>query len=157
MSETRSTAGAIQVRESEDGERSVVLHPADDDLFVRTGTQVIGDCRLGISVELWIKEFLGAVEEVRSWSNDRREKIRSCYWAPMGSRVTFFFMPAGAQFDFDLADQLAQLNSDLLSKFNVGAVELHQIPWEEWDRFLSLKTARHVHGDTFTPSDPVAP
>jgi hypothetical protein len=157
MADTRASTNPVHVNESQDGARQFVLHPADDDLFVRTGRQVIEDCRLGISIELWMKELSGVLDEVRRWSIERRDRIRACYCAPTGSRITFFFAPVGEQFDFDLADNLAQFNAELLHKFNVGMVELHQIPWDEWERFLTLETGRHVYGDDFSAQGEYCP
>ena len=58
-----------------------------------------------------------------------------------------FFVPASKCFDFDLADEMVQLNAKLMKDFNVGMVETHQIPPADLDRFLNLGMARQIYGD----------
>lgn len=142
---------AIRVKEDRDAERPIIVHPEDDDLFVRTGKQVIQACRLEISVELWMRELVGMFGKVRDWIQERPGRVRSCDAAPRGSRVVLFFVPATEQFDFDLADELADLNSQLIKEFNVGMVEVHQVPGAELDRFLDLSTARRLYGEQPRP------
>jgi len=138
---------AIHIDELKDGERQYVLRPENNDLFVRTGRQVIEACRLNISVDLWMTELTAMLNNVREWAGAHPAHVHSVYCAPKGARVVLFFMPPGEQFDFDLAEQLADLNRDLLTRFNVGAVEVHQIPWGERHRFLDLDTSWPVYGE----------
>jgi len=60
--------------------------------------------------------------------------------------MAVFVIPCGDQFNFDLADELASLNIHLVRKYNVGMVELHQIPFDEIDRFVDPATAKWVYG-----------
>ncbi len=133
--------------DARDGERPVLLHPDNDDLFVRTGRQVIEACRLGISIELWLSEFNAMLEEARHWAEQRAAKVRACFCAPVNSRVVLYFVPNSKSFDFDLADGLAELNAELVKRFNVGMVEIHQVPWEELDRFVDIESSRRVYGE----------
>lgn len=149
MTNTRDKTQAITIKEAVDGDTPVVLHPQNDDVFVRTGTQVIAACQLEISLDLWLKEITSLFSEVASWAQTRSEKIRSCYWVPRVGRVVFYFLPKGNQFDFDLAESLSDFNVALVNQFNVGMIELQQIPWAEAERFLDSETARCVYGDEF--------
>lgn len=144
---SKKNATAIQIKAREDGARSVVLHPENSDLFVRTGNQVIDACRLGISLELWLQEMRSMCDDVSKWASDHSQHIRSCFCAPRGARVALYFSPKSRGFDFDLADELAALNGKVVKSFNVGMVEVRQVPWEELDRFLDVAAAVHVYGD----------
>lgn len=146
MTETRTGQEPIHLRECENGESQIVIHPEDDDLFVRTGRQVIDACRLDISIELWVQEFRSMVEQVRSWAEERAGQVRCCYCVPRSTRMVLFFCPATAQFDFALADELVELNLALRQDFNVGVVEVQQIPWDEASRFFQSDAARWVYG-----------
>ena len=137
----------IRIEAKADGERPVVLRPDDDDLFVRTGKQVIEACRLGISIELWLSELHAMLDAVRHWAAQRAGHVRSCSCSPRGGRMTLFFVPTSGRFDFDLADELAALNGRLVKEFNIGMVEIHQVPWEELDRFLDPDSVRRVYGE----------
>lgn len=150
MPDKRTSAKPIHIDAADDGERSVVLHPGNEDLFVRTGRQVIADCHLAISLQVWLEELAGMLESVRQWIEERPGRVRVCYCVPKGSRVVLFFSPVSEGFDFKLGRELADLNSHLVQTYNVGMVEVRQVPWGELDRFLTPETARRVYGDQRT-------
>lgn len=131
-----------------DSDRTFVIAPENQDLFVRTGQQIIAHCQLGISVELWLIEIGALAERAREWCQ-QRPAVRSCYCAPRGARVIFFVAPVAESFDFDLADAMALFTLDLLKSFNVGAIELLQVPWDNFDRFIDPETAQHVYGEPY--------
>jgi hypothetical protein len=135
------------VTQSREGEREFVFHPQNDDLFVRTGRQVIEHCRLGIGVEAWLGELHDLLGAVAMWCSERANKIRSCHVAPLASRVTLFFVPSSTSYDFDLGAELAELSVSLIQHYNVGMVETRQIPWSEQDRFIRVDTSRLIYGE----------
>ncbi len=142
----------LKVRENDS---HVLLHPADDDLFVRTGRQVIEACRLGIGIDLWLSELDSMLERVRDWAGQHASRIRSCFCAPRGSQIALYFSPALDRFDFDLADELASLNGELVKYFNIGMIEIHQVPESELDRFIDQSSARLVYGQHRKSHPPV--
>lgn len=133
------------VREDADADRQYVFHPKDDDLFIRTGRQVIYACRLDISIEVWTQECESMYEEVSNWAAQRADRILACYAVPRGIGIGLFFVPRSESFDFDLAEELADLTSKLVRTYNVGPVEIHQIPDDEKVRFIGSNTAREVY------------
>ena len=148
-----TTPGASHHVHNDDNE--IVLHPEDNDLFTRTGKQVIEACRLGISVEVWLDEFKDMLAYASQWSRVHASHVRSCFCTPVGARDTLFFSPMGESFDFGLAEKLTDLNADLINKFNLGMVEVRQIPWSQLDRFLDPEKARVVYGDRPEPHQAV--
>jgi hypothetical protein len=147
MAPKQSPQEAVRLTEGQDDQRQFIINPGDDDLFVRTGKQVIDACRLGISVEVWFHELSSMLQHVRQWTQNRKEAVRACFCVPRGTRVVLFFIPTSGQFNFDLADQLAKLNGELVKQFNVGMVEVGQIPWDELDRFLDPTKAKQIYGE----------
>ncbi len=145
------------IHERKDGNTSYLLHPEDNDLFVRTGRQVIASCQLGISLELWLNELSSMMKAVHDWANVHAGHVRACYCAPQGTSVVFFFAPKSEQFDFDLADELAAFNLELLRTYNVGMAEMRQIPWSEFDRFVNptAATNRLIYGEQLKPLEAV--
>lgn len=129
----------------------IVLHPSNNDIFVRTGQQAIADCHLGISLDVWLDELRSMLGHVVEWIRARPARVVRAYCGAHGARTVLFLVPQTSQFDFDLADELAMLNIDLVQRFNVGMVEIHQIPEDEQDRFVSPETAQLIYG-----ADPVA-
>jgi len=131
----------------EESDQAVVLHPDNNDLFLRTGKQIIAACRMNISIDVWFSEFNGMLHRVKGWVHEHESRVSLCYCAARGSQITFFFVPSSDTFDFDLADELVSLNSELVTSFNVGMVEIHQIPGGDVDRFLNPDESRLVYGD----------
>lgn len=157
MQESKSKNEAIRVSAADHAERQFVIHPEDDDVFVRTGKQVIESCSLGISIELWKEELKSLLTNVLGWL-ETQETVRSCYCCLNPSKLVFFFITRAERFDFDFADALVKLNSDIRKSFNVGAVEMHQIPWDEAHRFIGTDTdlARRIYGETIEALGSVA-
>lgn len=153
MASTHPKSQTESIDHARDGDRPYLLTPPTRDLFIQTGKQIIDACQLGISVELWLQELGDMCDEVANWTKVN-SRVRSCYCSPSGPRITFFFAPASQRFDFDLADELADLVL-ALHKFNVGMVELQQIPWGEMDRFLNVEIAKHISGEEHSPSGTV--
>jgi len=148
MTDPATTNGPIRIDAGDDARRTIVLKPEDNDLFVRTARQVIDHCQLGISLELWLKELDSLSEAVAAWCVTQGG-VRSCYCTPQGARVVFFMSPARNQFDFDLADALAEFSLQQAPHFNVGHVDFHQVPLDELDRFLNIRNAKWVYGEPF--------
>lgn len=153
--ETKNELDTAHIREPVDGAREYVMHPADNDLFVRTGRQVIEACRLGISVEVWFGECNAMLEKVTAWAQEHVAKVTAAYAVPGGAGIRLFVVPKSETFDFDLADELADLNRELVQKFNVGTVEIHQVPADEVSRFVVPEEARQVFSDANGTHQPV--
>ncbi len=148
MGDSQEKTSAIRLSESEHGSLDFLVHPEDDDLFVRTGKQVIASCRLGIGFEAWLSDFTDLLADVHKWAGERSVKIQSCYCVPQSDRIVYFFATKPSQFDFDLAEELADLNIRLMNNYNVGAVELRQIPANEVERFIDLESSRAIYDNT---------
>lgn len=126
------------------------IQPLDQDVFVRTGQQIIEACQLRISVDVWMDELQSLLDEVTAWAAHHADRITACYVVPHGARVMLFFTPATDSFDFSLAADLADLNVDVVRRFNIGMVEVRQIPTGELDRFVDPNAARQIYGEQTT-------
>ncbi len=149
MSTDQDKQARWHIRQDADGASEFVLHPENDELFTRTGKQVIEACRLGISIEVWFHERNSMFDHVLRWVKDKEriDRIRACYAFPRGVGIGLFFVPRGESFDFDLADQLARLNAQLVRGYNIGPVEIHQLPEDELDRFIVPEAAIEIYHD----------
>jgi hypothetical protein len=83
---------------------------------------------------------------VINWSRERAKQVRSCFVEPRGKKIALYFIPVSEHFDFELADALTELNTDLVQKFNIGLVEVYQVPERELERFLD-QSARPIYGE----------
>jgi len=150
MATTTPQREEFHIDSEKDGERQFVLHPDDNDVFVRTGKQMIEAGRLSISIGVWLDEFKEMQGFVREWCAARAGRIQACLAVGRGAKVLLFFIPTGTQFSFDLADELAELNRELVTSFNIGMIEVGQVPQAELGRFIDIETARLVYGKSET-------
>lgn len=112
--------------------------------LIRKAEQVIDDCHLSASVELWFREFDSVVERLAAWCRERSDRIEACYLSSRGSGVRFFLVASSPTFDLELAEQSAEMTRDLPSTHNVGSVEILQIPSREAARFLNVRADRRI-------------
>jgi len=150
----RRTAEASRITDAADGERQYVIHPHNNDAFVRLGRQVIDACQLSIGIELWLAEMRSMKTEVAEWCRSDASAM-ACYSCPRGSHIALFFVPMGEEFDFDLGDRLTELGRDL-GKFNIGPLEIYQIPQSEVARFLAPEWLQGPIFERVPTSSPVA-
>lgn len=156
MTTESSQKSVTHVHESQDGDRDYVFHLADNDIFVRTGRQLIEACQLNISIELWRQELDLMFAYVRDRCIEKNAHIRSCLCEARRARLVLHFIPKSTGFDFDLAEWLADWDSYLSRNFkNVGLVEAGQIPWAEMERFLRPSFAFVIYGEQPIAHDPV--
>ncbi len=125
-----------RITQSLDGDRRYVIQLDNNDRFVQTGKQIIAGCQLGMGVEAWRKEVDALIDYVNSWIEKRTDAVSRCFIVPRGAKICLFFIPQSRTFDFKLASELAPLNIQLFRNFNVGMVEVLQIPEDEIERFI---------------------
>jgi hypothetical protein len=155
MAKAQEKQVPISIDETADGSRPVVLRPENNDVFVSTGKQVIAACSLGISLDLWLNEMASMVRFVSEWTEKHQDSVAACFVEPRPRCTMLFFVPKSSHFDFDLADELVQLNAQVVKDFNVGMVETHQIPRDELDRFLNPEMSKQIYGEQQQPHHPV--
>ena len=130
-----SSDASLELHESELSGRSVLITPLDEDRFIVRGESVIRACNLTINAQLWWDELVAAMEEVSAWSHLRQGKLRDVVCDVGSAKVRFYFSTSGKQYDFDLADELTDLELKLHREFNLGYVEVMQIPHDAMNRF----------------------
>lgn len=145
MAENSTASDALHLHEKSLSERQVVVHPSDEDLFVLTGRQVIKSCQLGTSVELWLEEVSRAEAFVAAWCADHSGKVNLAFLVPRPSQLALFFAHSDSQFDFDLADEMTELSSQLVHEFNIGMVDMYQVPKAEISRFVDQARAKLIY------------
>ena len=132
-----SAGGQARAANLTQARRIAIALTDGDDTFMRTGRQVIEGCRLDIDVRFWMEEVRGMAEFIREWCINRRSQIRAVYLWPQGAKIVVFIVPVSESFNFDLADDLAELSLELVRQFHfVGPVDLLQIPEREVCRFV---------------------
>ncbi len=96
MAETTPQREEFHIDSEKDGSRQFVLHPDDNDIFVRTGKQIIEGCRLSISIGVWLDELKGMFGYLGQWCSARPDLVQACLAVGRGSKVLVFspFIPS---------------------------------------------------------------
>lgn len=158
QAETPSSAGPVRrISANSDANTHFVIQPDDNDVFMRSGKQVIESCQLGISIEVWLDELRSLFDYAAAWARKRPNQLRKVVAAPRGARTGLFVIPASDRFDFDLADALVDLEMDLMKEFNVGIVEVLQVPESELARFIDPERGRIIYDERRPAHQTVAP
>lgn len=135
------------IHENRDADTRFVIHPESNDVFVRSGKQVVASCQIGISLEVWLGELNELFVTISDWCG-KHASIRAAFAQPIGSRIAIYVAPTSSSFDFDLGDQLAELNISVARKYRVlGMIEVLQIPWDDKETFIG-QTAKCIYGDS---------
>lgn len=136
----------VHIHEHHVADKNVMVHYKDEDRLLLTGRSMINSCKLGISVETWLDELENAIGEVGAWCAERSEKVQQAYLVPKSPQLPFYFVQVQAAYDFDLADEITTLNTNLIRNYNLGMIEMFQIPESELDRFVSVDQSRKIYG-----------
>lgn len=146
MSDQQSkSSGAVAISAKHDADREFVLSKLNNDVFVRTGKQIIDACELHIGVESWKSNLADLWEEISRLANQHADRVSETYLIPRSGTVHALFVTKGALFDFVLADALAELNLKLRrSRAMYGDVEASQIPTNELSQFVRDEEIRHA-------------
>jgi hypothetical protein len=130
-----------------DAHRQFIIAPENRDLFVRTGRQVIAACNMQMRVERWLEVYEAMLGIVIDFAQEHVEHVAECYAIPRNAKTVLSFVPKSEAFDFELADQLAELQADFQQRFcNIlGAIEIGQVPSWDLRRFLDRDTALRVY------------
>ncbi|HEX4795611.1 MAG TPA: hypothetical protein VH370_17615 [Humisphaera sp.] len=139
-----------------DSERDYLIAPENRDLFVRTGRQVIAACNMQMRIERWLEVYEAMLGSVRDFAEDHAEHIAECYAVPRNAKTVLSFVPKSAEFDFELANELAKLQFDFQRRFAnlVGAIEVGQVPGWDLPRFLDSQAAQRVYPPQDAKSNP---
>lgn len=149
MSQTQpeqAKSGHLHLHEGQVADKKIVVHPTNDDLFVLTGKQMIASCSLSVSIETWLGELELAREAIDEWCQKHSSKIIAAYLIPRPSQLAVYLVRDAGRFDFDLADESTELVTDLIRDYNLGMVELFQIPPNEVERFVDVSYNQPIYG-----------
>lgn len=145
-------AEATRIDHVQDAQRPFVIAPENRDLFVRTGRQVIAACNTQLKIESWLELYEAMLGSVRDFAEEHGDHVAECYAVPRNAKTVLSFVPKSREFDFDLADQLAELQFDFQQRFEnlVGSIEIGQVPSWDLRRFLDPDEAQRIYPPALT-------
>jgi hypothetical protein len=142
-----------------DGERTVLVSPADEDRFSLTVQEAAEACRKANTGIIWRNEFDRLLVHLREWLQKHKEIVLAAYGGVVSGKLVFFVIPASERMDFALSDDLAQLELELHQDFHNCECEVRQIPGKTYDAlgtFVDLQKAFVLYGNVEATSGTMA-
>ena len=132
----KTSGEVLHVRESD--ERRIVLEKLNNERFVRTGRQMIEACDLHLAVTDLLSNLHELHHDAKKLAQKQGGRVKSVCMIPRSGTVHLFFITNGEEYDFELADRLAEMNLKLRRESKLyGDVEATQLPAGEVTQFLS--------------------
>jgi len=155
--DAKSSSGAIHIHETDD--RKVVLTPTDEDRFVLTCAETVRVAQRGLGERALIDEFASMFRFIVDWCQVHSDLVNTCYAGPRDGQIVFFVVGSSEEFDFGLADELADLDLQLSKQYSLIDCEIHQIPNSESElkRFVGHGCMRQIYGTFSSSQEEVAP
>lgn len=144
-SQTRSASNATArqvIHELQHAASQYRIITTDEEIFERTGEQIVRACQLQMTATRWKQNLQLMVDEVRQWCQQRSDKLALGLLELRSDKVVFFFSPRAEQFDFELAREQRALEVELNTRGGIGYAETRQVPLWEIDRFVSPEALR---------------
>ena len=144
----------VQVDSARNAEQRFVFSPENNDIFVKTGRQVLAACQLADDVaaafKAWQGQFGVMLEFVADWANRQAERVRNVVVVGRGGKLILMLLPTDEAFDFDLAEASSDLRFDLMKLFSaVGEIDILQVPVWDWQRFFGRDEVIASYGPVF--------
>jgi hypothetical protein len=129
----------------EDGQ--VIVTPKDKSIFLISAEKATEACRNAVRVEeriqLFETEFLFPLHD---WCMRRMARLRGCYVPVPRAGIQVFIVTASPQFDFDLGEEIAQLELKLAQGgWRVSIVQLPDT--QELETFFNPDGALQVYAE----------
>lgn len=127
------------------------LHPQNEDVMIQSGRDIIRACGLQVSVNVSWDEVNSMREWLAKWCEQRSDRVTAAVVSPSVC-VRVSFLTKGEQFDFDLADEIAELSRELPHQFNhttrlevLRSTNRHQKTYDKYHPLSTMsRTARSM-------------
>jgi hypothetical protein len=125
-----------------DGE--VVVTPKDRSIFLISAEKATEACRDALRREEGIARFESEfLVPLHDWCVQHAGHVRACYIPVPGAQIQVFIVTNAAQFDLDLAADIASLELSLARGWRVGVLQLPAA--DEETTFFNLEGALEVY------------
>lgn len=143
MSTTTETTSQKQtIHELQHAAQRYRIITSDEDIFERTGEQIVRACQLQMSVSAWRQNFALMIEHVGNWCKERSGRVALALVELRSDKAVFYIIPSSEQFDFALGLEQADLDIFLNTRGAIGYVETRQVPAWEIERFVAPEAYR---------------
>jgi hypothetical protein len=108
--------------------QQVVVIPENEDRFLTTSRAAAQACQQAERLREWegqFKEFLGFIN---TWCQEHEQKVRSCFVTVGDHSLNVLVFIRGDDYNFDLDDELADLDLALFERYPVCSADVLQVP-----------------------------
>jgi hypothetical protein len=147
-----STTSSGPIRLSFESKRQIVVIPENQDRFLTTASAAAQACQQAEKQSEWVEQFKEFLGFIHQWCIDHGDKVHSCYVTIGDHSLNVLVCLKGDDYDFELDDQLAELDLALFDRYPVCTADVIQIPNQNalTEQFLPKQAsseAMQVYGD----------
>ena len=136
----QDAAGGIPEIHAHESHRKYKLIDLDNSEMERTASELFEGTKLLKNRELWIANFRATISRVRSWSEERTDRLRVALVDVRSNKVMFYFVPESDRYDLKLGDEMTAFEVELGGGAGIGYVETLQVPARSLDRFAGFNS-----------------
>jgi hypothetical protein len=154
MTETTTKQSSPVQLKAEHGSRQVVITTEQEDRFVMSCANAVEACLRHKSEKIVRSDIEKMIAHSRAWSAERGERISAAFIGPHESKITVFVVPKSEGFDFDLAEEVAELAHDLSRTYQAVWSDALEVPGgddESLRTFIDFETVIPIYGQTAEP------
>lgn len=125
-------------------DKQVFITSENEDRFYVPMPEAVRRIQIGESRHAWNDELNAMLVAVHQWAchTKARDCIKECYAAPCDGTITIYVVPATGRFDFNLANQITDLDLRLARDFQAVPTEIIQIPGDTDDCLMQFVDTR---------------
>ena len=128
----------------------VVVVPQDEDRFMTTASDAAFACQQAQNMLRWKHEFDRFLARIHTWCNEKNKFVSRSYVAFSSEGLNVFVLTKGADYRFDIDDDVAKLDINLAKEFPQCPAEVShfpEVPVESLSSFFHSAKALQVYGD----------
>jgi hypothetical protein len=108
--------------------RQVVVVPEDNDIFITTANAAARACKQSQAGVEWSKQWNDFLVSLNKWCSKHGDKVEAGYVTIGDSALNVLICLKRADYDFELEDELAELDLSLSREYPMVVAEVIQIP-----------------------------
>ncbi|HLN31557.1 MAG TPA: hypothetical protein VK395_27700 [Gemmataceae bacterium] len=126
---------------------SVLVEPDDEDRFMTTSQEAAFACKQASDKKEWQEDFKRFLHAVSQWCESHKDDVHNGCVGVGDGLLNIFIRTKHKAYNFDLEDELTQLDIDLVKKFPWLVAEVMQLPSNINEDQLFSENAIIVFGD----------
>lgn len=142
-----------------DDNRPVVVHPADQDLFVVSSEQAVRACVTQEMIEQFTRDvnerFKMILKRIAQWSAERPQIVQALIGSREPQRRIILFIVEGNEHNFDLSDDISSLDEEIHDILKgLPAVSVMSIPQgveSGLDAFIDIDESFEIYARSTEP------